>query len=94
MKKLLTICFLLLSCAPVKNSINRVHKIQPPEKKVEIAQKIEEKESPIHISRESPAWKPFLFIGVLIIGGCFLSLKPRLLPDTIKKIRSKLDKKN
>lgn len=94
MKKLLIFCFFLLSCSPTQHSINRGYKPQSAEEKIEVAQQIEEKESPLHVSKDSPAWKPFLFIGLFIIGGCFLSCKPRLIPDAIKKIRSKLDKKN
>ncbi len=94
MKKSLIFCLFLFSCSPVQDSIRRGYKPQTPEEKIQVAQQIEEKESPIHASKDSPAWKPFLFIGLFIIGGCFLSCKPRLLPDAIKKIRSKLDKKN
>lgn len=94
MKKLLILCFFLLSCSPTQRPINRGYKPQSTEEKIEVAQQIEEKESPIHVSKDSPAWKPFFLIGVFIIGGCFLSCKPRLIPDAIKKIRSKLDKKN
>lgn len=94
MKKLLIFCFFLLSCSPTQHSINTGYKPKTLEEKIEVAQQIEEKESPIHVSKDSPAWKPFFLIGVFIIGGCFLSCKPRLIPDAIKKIRSKLDKKN
>jgi hypothetical protein len=93
-KKSLIFCLFLFSCSPAQHSIHRGYKPQTPEEKVQVAQQIEEKESPLHVSKDSPAWKPFLFIGLFIIGGCFLSCKPRLLPDAIKKIRSKLDKKN
>jgi len=88
MNKLFLISFLFFACSPSKtHQAKRL--IVPP---AEVAQQIEEKESPLHISDESPAWKPFIFITLLIILGCFFSTRHKYIHKVWNKICSKLDK--
>ncbi len=91
MNKLLLICFLLFSCVSTDDYRGSSRK-PTPEQRAEVAQEIQAKESPIHISKDSPAWKPFLFIGLTIVVGCFLSARHKYIKRTWCKVCSRLDK--
>tara|TARA_X000001036_G_scaffold375717_1_gene364708 strand:+ start:5600 stop:5881 length:282 start_codon:yes stop_codon:yes gene_type:complete len=91
MNKLLLICFLLFSCVSTDNHRGSSRK-PTPEQRATVAQEIQIKESPIHISKDSPAWKPFIFITLFIILGCFLSARHKYINKAWNKICSKLDK--
>lgn len=93
MNKLLLICFLLFSCVSTDNHRGPSRKSMPtPQERAEVAQEIQTKESPIHISKDSPAWKPFSFISLLIILGCFLAARHKYINKTWCKVCSRLDK--
>lgn len=91
MNKSLLICLLLFSCVST-NSYKNFSRNPTPQQRAEIAQEIQVKESPIHISKDSPAWKPFIFIALFIILGCFLSARHKYINKFWNKICSKLDK--
>lgn len=91
MNKLLIICLLLFSC--VSTSHQKREGGRPTiEERTKTAETIQAKESPVHISKDSPAWKPFLFIGLTIVVGCFLSARHRYIKRTWCKVCSRLDK--
>lgn len=91
MNKLLIICLLLFSCVSTSQQ-NREGRRPTIEERTKTAENIEVKESPVHISKDSPAWKPFLFIGLTIVIGCFLSARHKYIKRTWCKFCSRLDK--
>lgn len=91
MKKILLICFLLFSCVSTSHK-NNTGSRPTSEERSQTAERIKSKESPVHISKESPAWKPFLFIIFIIVAGCFLSTRHKYINRTWCKFCSRLDK--
>lgn len=89
MKKLILISLLLFSCSPSHKNRKPPSIVVPPH---EVAETIKQKEGPIYISKDAPAWKAFTLIFLLITAGCFICTRHKFIHKTWCKVCSKLDK--